>query len=359
MPIPEKHPVLTDGVVTLRAPRPDDVPGQIDRNREDPARDDEDARRWITFGITEAWTAGWRLAFVVEYRGRYAGTASLKPDADGNARVTYGLSEWARGAGVASRAVRLLLEFGFGTCGFRVVHWWARVGNWPSRRVAWATGFRLGDTIPGLAKEGGRPIDAWTGWIGPMDPRTPRRPWYVAPVLETPRLRLRAWREDEIPRITAARTNEATAHFLPFIPQPFTAEDARYWLKSLDEQAAAGHRYNWCLADAKTDLGLGNLTLFNITDDGAGELGFWAHADAQGRGLMAEAIHRVAEWFFSPDGHNGHRLLIRTAATNTPARRVAESAGFRHAGTEREGFRVATRQDDLVSYDLMAGDLAE
>ena len=66
MPIPEQHPVLTDGVVTLRAPRPDDVQGQIDRNREDPARDDEDARRWITFGISEAWAAGWRLAFVVE-----------------------------------------------------------------------------------------------------------------------------------------------------------------------------------------------------------------------------------------------------------------------------------------------------
>ena len=348
--------------MTLRAPRPDDVQGQIDRNREDPDRDDEDARRWITVGITEAWSAGWRLAFVVEYQGRYAGTASLKPDSDGNARLTYGLSEWARGAGVASRAVRLLLEFGFGTCGFRVVHWWAKVGNWPSRRVAWATGFRLGDTIPGLAKEGGRPIDAWTGWIGPTDPRTPRRPWYVIPVLETPRLRLRPWREDEIPRITAARTNDATARFLPFIPQPFSADNARFWLDDMAEQAAAGKRFNWCIADAETDLGLGNLTLFNIYRDpiGDGEIGYWAHPDAQGRGVMTEAIQRMCQWYFEPEdegGLGGRKLVIRTAATNQAARRVAEKAGFQHVGTERAAFPLAgDALDDSVTYDLLASD---
>ena len=79
MPIPAEHPVLTDGVVTLRAPRPDDVQGQIERHLEDPqrGRGAEDARRWIDYGITEAWKTGERLVFVIEYQGRYAGTAAL------------------------------------------------------------------------------------------------------------------------------------------------------------------------------------------------------------------------------------------------------------------------------------------
>ncbi|TCO45404.1 RimJ/RimL family protein N-acetyltransferase [Kribbella antiqua] len=359
MPIPPEHPVLTDGVVTLRAPRPDDVPGQLERHREDPDRrfDADDARRWITYGIHEAWKIGTRLVFVIEYQGQYAGTVGLEPDPHGNASIHYGLASRARGAGVASRAVRLALDFGFGECGFHVVHWWARVGNWPSRRVAWATGFRMGEAIPGFGEEHGRRVDAWTGWIGPDDERKPRRPWFDHPVLETPRLRLRTWRDDEISRITTARTNQATAHFLPFIPQPFTAEDARFWLKDMAEQAAAGHRYNWCLADAETDLGLGNLTLFNLGYGEAGELGYWVHPDAQGRGLMTEAIRRVADWFFSPDGYGGHRLLIRTAATNQAARRVAESAGFQHAGTEREAFPLATHLDARVTYDLLPTDL--
>ncbi|WP_433161218.1 GNAT family N-acetyltransferase [Kribbella sp. CA-247076] len=362
MPIPAEHPVLTDGVVTLRGPRPDDVPGQAARHLEDPDRgyDEEDARRWITYGITEAWKTGERLAFVIEYQGRYAGTASLQPDPDGNARVHYGLSRWARGAGVASRAVRLLLEFGFGTCGFHVVHWWARVGNWPSRRVAWATGFRFGATIPRLAEESGRRVDAWTGWIGPSDPRRPRGPWFVHPVLETPRLRLRLWREDEMPRITTGRTNQATAHFLPFVPQPFTAEDARFWLKDLAEQAASGVRYNWCVADAATDLGLGNVTLFNLREGRSGELGFWLHPDAQGRGIMPEAITRLIRWYFAPEdagGRGGHRLVIRTAATNLAARRVAEKLHFHLAGTERAAFPLGNNTHDArVTYDLLSTD---
>ncbi|TDD13175.1 N-acetyltransferase [Kribbella turkmenica] len=352
--------------MTLRAPRPDDVQGQLERNLEDPDRGygEDDARRWIGHGITEAWKTGERLAFVIEYQGRYAGTASLQPDADGNARVHYGLYRWARGAGVASRSVRLLLEFGFGTCGFHVVRWWARVGNWPSRRVAWATGFSFGETIPRLAEEGGRRVDAWTGWIGPSDPRKPRKPWFVHPVLETSRLRLRPWRADEAPRIAAGRTNQATAHFLPFVPQPFTAEDARFWLKDLAEQAASGVRYNWCVADSVTDLGLGNLTLFNLhqglQQGHDGEIGYWLHPDAQGRGVMPEAISRMAEWYFSPEragGLDGRRLVIRTAATNHAARRVAEKLNFRHAGTEREAFPLGNGTlDARVTYDLLTAD---
>jgi RimJ/RimL family protein N-acetyltransferase len=219
----------------------------------------------------------------------------------------------------------------------------------------------MGETIPALAEEGGRRVDAWTGWIGPSDPRVPRRPWFDVPVLETPRLRLRPWREDEVSRISTARTNQATAHFLPFIPQPFTTEDARFWLRDMAEQAASGRRFNWCLADAETDLGLGNVTLFSIYRDAVrdAELGYWAHPDAQGRGLMTEAIERVAQWYFASDsegGLGGRKLVIRTAATNTAARRVAEKAGFHPAGTERDAFPLATTLDNRVTYDRLSTD---
>ncbi len=186
----------------------------------------------------------------------------------------------------------------------------------------------------------------------------PGNPSFVNPVLETDRLRLRTWRDDEIDRITTARTNQATAHFLPFIPQPFTAEDARFWLKDMAEQAAAGVRFNWCLADLALDVALGNVTLFNL-HDGEGELGYWAHPDAQGRGLVGEALRRVAQWFFTPSedgGFGSRRLVIRTAATNRAARRTAESAGFRHVDTEREAFALQTGvKDDRVTYELLHG----
>jgi len=87
------------------------------------------------------------------------------------------------------------------------------------------------------------------------------------------------------------------------------------------------------------------------------ELGYWAHPDAQGRGLMAEALRRVAEWYFSPAGFGGGRLVIRTAASNQAARRVAESAGFRLRGLDRAAFALGDRTvDDRAVYDLLPTD---
>ncbi|ONI72510.1 GNAT family N-acetyltransferase [Kribbella sp. ALI-6-A] len=345
-------------MVVLRAPRPSDLAGAIERATEEPGSfGPDDVTRWITYGIADAWADRSRLVFVVEYEGRYAGSVGLAPDERGSASIHFGLSRWARGAGVASRAVRLALDFAFGTCGFHLVHWWTPVGNWPSRRLAWATGFHLGPTLP--SADG---ADEWTGWITPDDERRPRHPWFEIPVLESARIRLRSWQDDEIERITTARTNAATAHFLPFVPQPFTPEHARFWLHDMAEQAAAGQRINWCVADRGTDLALGNLTLFGLDKLAGrfGELGYWAHPEAQGRGLMAEAVRRAADWFFGrPDdgGHGGHKLVIRTAATNTAARRVAERGGFVHVGTEREAFALGSHvADDQVIYDLLGTD---
>jgi RimJ/RimL family protein N-acetyltransferase len=130
------------------------------------------------------------------------------------------------------------------------------------------------------------------------------------------------------------------------------------------EQAAGGRRFNWCVADAETDQGLGNLTLFGIHrgEVGDGELGYWLHPDAQGRSVMAAAIERVAEWYFAAEdagGFGGRRLFIRTAATNTAARRTAEKAGFQLAGIEREAFRLSTHLDGKVTYDLLPTDLTD
>ena len=181
-------------------------------------------------------------------------------------------------------------------------------------------------------------------------------------MLETPRLRLRSWRDDEVGRIAAARTNQATAHFLPFIQQPFDEDRARWLLGHVREQAATGSRFNWCVADAHTDLGLGNVTLFGLGDERVrgGELGYWAHPDAQGRGVMSEAIRRIAEWYFAPaddGGFGGLRLMIRTASTNKAARRVAEAGGFRHVGTDRAAFPLGDGSiDDQVVYDRLLSD---
>lgn len=117
------------------------------------------------------------------------------------------------------------------------------------------------------------------------------------------------------------------------------------------EQRAAGTRYNWCIADLETDLGLGNLTLFRLHNH-TGELGYWLHPEAQGRGLITEALTRVTQWFF--DEYAGHQLLIKTASTNQAARRTAERAGFNLLRSEPDKYNLATGPDALAVYERSA-----
>ena len=254
-----------------------------------------------------------------------------------------------------SRAVRLLLEFGFTTCGFHVVHWWARVGNWPSRRVAWATRFRLSEMIPALAEEGGRRVDAWTGWIRPADPRKPRRPWFEIPVLETrgcgsgPGARTRS-------SASPSPEPEATAR-PPVHPAALHRGDARFWLKDLAEpggsrpslqlvpggrcQDRSGPRQHHPVqhlprrgARRRTRL-LGPPRRTRPRRDDRG------HRASGALVLRPETRGRPGRPQ-TPDPHRRHQH-------RRPP--VAEKSGFHHAGTEREAFRLATHLDDKVTYE--------
>jgi RimJ/RimL family protein N-acetyltransferase len=141
---PDDVPLLTDGVVTLRAHRRDDVPAVLEQCT-DPL-----SRQWTTVPVpytrehaegfvTELVPAGWadgRWAFAVEALDagapRFCGTVELRREAEGRAEIAYGAHPWARGRGIIRRALALLLDWGFEVQGLRTVVWWANVGNWAS-----------------------------------------------------------------------------------------------------------------------------------------------------------------------------------------------------------------------------------
>lgn len=130
-----------------------------------------DALRFVS-QVAEGWRNGTRASFAILHEGRYAGSASLTMNGPGGAEVGYGLGPWARGKGVMSRALRLLLAWGFDELELDVVHWKARVGNWPSRRAATRCGFRVEGTVRGLLEQRGERHDGWIGSLLRGDPLT-------------------------------------------------------------------------------------------------------------------------------------------------------------------------------------------
>jgi RimJ/RimL family protein N-acetyltransferase len=373
VPLPTSAPTLTDGVITLRAHTPADLDGLVEL-----ARDPEtirwtsipepygpaDARRWIEGTVPAGWRDGTVARWVVEEAGTFAGQIDVHLGAP--PFVGYGLLPRARGRGLMSRALRLAARWGFAEAGLPVLHWWAEVGNLASWRVAHACGFTFEGTRRKALRRTGRLVDGWFASLTPDEEPTPRTTWWPAPELVGERVRLRPHTEADVPRIVEACSDPRTRHWMPTLPHPYTADHARDFVLSCRLAESLGQKVTWAVADSGDDRLLANVSVFRLDDPmnpTGGEIGYWAHPDARGRGVVGEAVDLVVAHAFTPVDAGGlgrHRLQIGSSRDNTASRHVAERAGFTLTGEVRRdavvGVGADRTLDDGVWYELLLGD---
>ncbi|MGH3360026.1 MAG: GNAT family N-acetyltransferase, partial [Nocardioidaceae bacterium] len=302
---PDDVPVLTDGVATLRPHRDSDIDAMVEMcNDSEFVRwtsvptpyGDAQARGFIEDVVRPGWEhhqhRGWAIEYVDDDgRARFGGNIDVRgmPVAD----VGFGLHPDARGRGLMTRAIRLAVAWSFEN-DVEVVHWRSHVGNVASLRTAWSSGFSLHGTTPGFLHERGKVLDAWTGSIRPGDDGSPRTKWWATPVLTGDGVRLRPMAKRDIPRIVEGCSDPSTTHWVPTMTDRHTEEGARAFLASDVYRAAVGAVVSWCIADPDTDTLLGNISVLRINERTAtGEIGYWAHPDARGRGVVAEAARLV------------------------------------------------------------------
>jgi RimJ/RimL family protein N-acetyltransferase len=371
MRFPEDVPVLADGVITLRAHTPGDVESAYQMCQ------DPEMQRWTTIPVpyerehavqylTEFIPAGWQdgssWGWAIEYDGRYAGAIDLRPGEGGVGEVGFATAPWARSHGVMSRALRLGVDHAFEQ-GWQRVIWRAYVGNWGSRRVAWRNGFRNLVMVPDGGVARGIRKDEWIASIARDDDREPPGHWWQVPVLEGDGLRLRWFRSTDAKRITEACNDERTQHWLAGMPSPYRIGDAEAFIESRLENLASGEGVSWVIADPDTDELLGNVSVFDLKnriDKTSGEVGYWAHPEARGRGVMTAAVGLAIKQAFKPIEQGGlgrRRLTLFAAKGNTASAHVAVANGFTHTGTDRAASpRRDETYDDLLCHDLLATD---
>lgn len=370
MRFPEDVPVLADDVVTLRAHTADDIE-PVYRMCQDPVM-----QEWTTIPVpylrehavgylTEVIPAGWRentsWAWAISYAGNYVGTIDLRDGEGGVGEVGFAVSPEARGNGVMTRALRLVVRYAFDELGWKRVIWRAYVGNYASRRVAWKVGFRGLVTIPDGGRSRGVRKDEWVATVGRDDELEPQGNWWTVPVLEDNGIRLRKLRETDAQRVMEACNDERTQQWLSGMPSPYGLDDAKGFIASRSDAAASGEAVAWAVADAASDELLGNVSVFGLNnriDRTKGEIGYWMHPDARGRKVMSTAVELVIAHAFRPiaDGGLGRRrLMLRCADVNTASAHVAETNGFTLVGNERRADpRRDGSYDNLLTYDLLA-----
>ncbi len=177
---PHSRPVLSDGLISLRPLRLSDVDDitaacqdpQISRWTAVPspyARSDAEAfiARQATDemeGIEPTW------AITVVPDPRWSGSITLHLDGAAGADVGYLMAPWARGAGHATRALRLACTWGFSTLSLQVITWHAFVGNEASLHSARRVGFQIPPHVfRSYGSQRGHRRDSWVGTLTPED----------------------------------------------------------------------------------------------------------------------------------------------------------------------------------------------
>jgi [ribosomal protein S5]-alanine N-acetyltransferase len=354
---PDDVPTLTDGEITLRAHALSDVdevlvqcadPESIRWTTVPVPYSREDAVGFVTEVVPSGWLTGKDLNFAIEAPHadgvrRFSGSIALRPMDVGVAEIAFGLHPGVRGQGVCSRAVKLILDWGFSRPDVELVVWYANVGNWASWRVAWANGFSYDGKVEKFLVQRGERLDAWCGSLRKDDTREPKHAWHVPPTLETDRIRLRPHRDDDGARFVEMMNDERSRHFAGRNSWANNMDPADRVLVRPREFDARGERYDWTIADRETDVLIGQIQLFNLRglDHTAAEIGYGVHPDSRGKGVLTEALGMLVECAFADkkDGGLGlRRLSLSTAASNKASRYAAEKAGFTHVASQPESF---------------------
>jgi len=167
---------------------------------------------------------------------------------------------------------------------------------------------------------------------------TPGATIITVPVLETERLRLRAHRAGDHPRVADYMADEGAR----FTGGEGDAVDA--W-RRMSAQAGTWALLGfgmWAIADKASDLYLGVAGGHRPVDWPEREIGYWLHPDARGRGIAFEAVTAARDWLYA---HAGWTTAVSYIdPLNQASRALAEQLGAVHENT------ITLRDEPAVVY---------
>ncbi|TCB99958.1 N-acetyltransferase [Micromonospora zingiberis] len=287
--------------------------------------------------------------------------------------IGYWTAPWARGQGVAVRAVRALARWAFDELKLRRLLWVATTGNHASRLVALRAGFRIEGRLRRADPRSGsyewfgslRPGDVPApGALGPAGPGTLEA--HRAAVFGRPQptllattggyeLRLRPLAERDLDELVVTCQDPDTLRWTT-VPEAYDRSAAESYLTSCRDWWAGGIAACYVIADDQ-DRYAGSIDLrLSPADPLLADVGFMTAPSARGRGYQPAALAALTTWGFAV--LRLARIEWRANVGNVASRRVAEKAGFTMEGTARAALNHRGARVDAWIGALLAEDLA-
>jgi RimJ/RimL family protein N-acetyltransferase len=291
-----------------------------------------------------------------------------RPVLPGGCELGYWTHPDSRRKGYMTEALRRLLPHVLGSTesgglGLRRVTARTSEVNVISQSVMRTVGLRHWGTAPraSLALDGSAVSQLYFALLADELALAQDRGLRVEPVtLEGNGVRLRPWRPTDAERVAQACSDERTQRWLGHnLPSPYTLKDAHSFIAGSPGQAGEGKILSWCVADADSDVCLGSVALMGLRQatGTSGEIGYWAHPDARGRGVMSEAVRLAVRHAFIPSQDGGlgrQRLQLIAAGGNAASQHIARVNGFVQVGRDRKAEPLGDGTfADLVRFDLL------
>lgn len=120
--------------------------------------------------------------------------------------------------------------------------------------------------------------------------------------IETPRLVLRPWGEQDIEQLRLGLNDLETAKWLAFVPHPYSESDAWNWVRRCRKISNAGPRpvaYEFAVELRPGPMAIGGISLSKIDwEAGTAGGGIWIARQYQGRGYGREAFEAKIRFAF-------------------------------------------------------------
>jgi [ribosomal protein S5]-alanine N-acetyltransferase len=171
-------------------------------------------------------------------------------------------------------------------------------------------------------------------------------------LLETERLILREFREEDWRDVQEYRSDAVVVKYLPF--EPATEKETKTLIAKILAFQKAQPRtvYNFAMINKQDDKVIGSCSLELSTDgDKQGEIGYVLNRNSWNQGLMTECVRKVISFGFGQLGM--HRIFGGCDPANIASYRVMEKLGMQKEGhlREHEFWKGAWR--DFLLYSIL------
>lgn len=151
-------------------------------------------------------------------------------------------------------------------------------------------------------------------------------------VIDTARLRLRAYHDEDLPDLVSMAGTWEVASWLSALPYPYTEDHGRKWIAHVRQTHSAGSPRTFAIALKESGRLIGGAGLYGRSGDGSGEpsLGYWLGLSYWKQGYAREAVGAVIDYGFHTLGLDTIRAL--TDPGNAASQRVLLACGLRKVG---------------------------